>query len=197
MIQFNKVVLRATRAVKISEADFVAFDTPAIDPLANISSMGIRYSREARRVAPNRKTWINDLDYQFQRGVVVIDLVPGLEPGIVLDIIQGGKCQALILRSLGAGNVPSLDEYSLIPCIARATGLKIPCIVTTKFVGGTTHAGIYKPGAEAIRAGAIESGDLTDVAVQVKTMRLLAQGIRTRDRIQKALLTPIAGEVTA
>jgi L-asparaginase len=196
MIVFNKVVLRAARAVKVSEADFIAFDTPAHDHLADISATGVKFSRGAHRVKVGASLDIDNLDFQFQRGVVVIDLVPGLEPGIVFDIVRGGKCHALILRSLGAGNVPSLDEYSLIPCIGQATELKIPCVVTTKFVGGTTHAGIYRPGAQALRAGAIESGDLTDVAVQVKVMWLLAQGIRTKDRIQKALLTPVIGEVS-
>ena len=195
MIVFNKVVLRAARAIKVSEADFIAFDTPALDHLADISATGVKYGREARKIKVGSIVK-SELDFHFQRGVVVIDLVPGLEPGIVLDMVRGGKCHALILRSLGAGNVPSLDEYSLIPCIREATKLKIPCIVTTKFVGGTTHAGIYKPGAEALKAGAIESGDLTDVAVQVKTMWLLAQGIRSKDQIQKALLTPVVGEVS-
>ena len=181
-------------SIKISESDFVAFGSPAFPPLAEISSVGIRFIRETW-LASKKALKLNDLDFNFQRGVVVLDLVPGLEQGIVFDIIRGGKCQALILRSLGAGNVPSLDEYSLIPCIAAASDLKIPTIVTTKFVGGTTHAGIYKPGRAALDAGAIESGNLTDVATQVKTMWLLSQGYRA-NTIQRALLTPVAGEVS-
>lgn len=197
MIVFNKLVLRATRAVKIAEADFVAFDTPACPPLATISATGIKFSREARTVKRGVVPKLDNLNFHFQRGIMVLDLVPGLEPGIVLDIIKGGKCQALIFRSLGAGNVPSLDEYSLIPCIREATSLKIPVVVTTKFVGGTTHSGIYKPGAEALEAGAIESRDLTDVAVQVKIMWLLAQGQRAVASIQNSLLTPVVGEVSS
>src|SRR3989338_5354586 len=160
MIVFSKYALRASRSIKISESDFVAFGSPAFPPLAEISSVGIRFIRETW-LASKKALKLNDLDFNFQRGVVVLDLVPGLEQGIVFDIIRGGKCQALILRSLRAGNVPSLDEYSLIPCIAAASDLKIPTIVTTKFVGGTTHAGIYKPGRAALDAGAIQNGNLT------------------------------------
>lgn len=196
MIVFNKFVLRGTRAVKISESDFDAFGSPAFPPLAIISALEeIRFNPGVKRVPKNAQWKGEDLDFHFQRGVVVFDLVPGLEPGIVLDVLHGGKCQAIVLRSLGAGNVPSMDEYSLMPCIKEANRLKIPVVVTTKFVGGTTHAGMYGPGKAALDAGAIESGNLTDVAVQVKLMWLLAKGKRSREEIQRALLMPVAGEV--
>ncbi len=195
MIVFNKFALRACRSVKVSEADFIAFGSPAFLPLAEISAVDINFTRDTYRVAQDKPFDMSKLHFQFDRGVVVLDLVPGLEPGIVFHIIESGKCKALILRSLGAGNVPSLQEYSLIPCISQATKLRIPVVVTTKFVGGTTHAGIYGPGRAALDAGAIESGNLTDVATQVKVMWLLAQGFRS-DNIQKALLNPVCGEVS-
>lgn len=196
VIVFDKLVLRATRAIKISEAAFNAFNSPAFEPLAIITATGVKFGPEARRVKSGSHFDIHDLDLKFAKGVVVLDLVPGLEPDTVFGIIRSGNCQALILRSLGAGNVPSRDGLSLIPCIKEATYLKIPVFITTKFVGGTTHAGIYGPGHAALQAGAIESGDLTDVAVQVKVMWLLGQGIRTIPELRKALLKPVVGEVT-
>ncbi len=197
MIVFDKLVLRATRSIKVSEAAFNAFNSPAFEPLATITATGVKFGSEVRRVRPGNKFNADDLNRHFAKGVVVLDLVPGIEPDTVFGIIRSGNCQALILRSLGAGNVPSRDGLSLIPCIEEATKLKIPVFITTKFVGGTTHAGIYGPGHAALQAGAIESGDLTDVAVQVKVMWLLAQGVRAVKDIRKALLTPIVGEITA
>lgn len=196
MIVFSDVVLRACRAVKVSDSSFRAFDSPAYLPLAMIRSSGIRFSREVHRARSNVVFRIEDLHLRFVRGVVVFDLVPGMEPGVIFDTLRSGKCNGLILRSLGVGNVPSLDEYSLIPCIEESVRLGIPVVITTKFVGGTTHARTYGPGAAAIDAGAIESGDLTDVAVQVKLMWLMNQGVRGYAEIQRALLTPVAGEVT-
>lgn len=195
MIVFNDVVLRASRSIKISEAAFGAFGSPAFPPLARLSATGVTFIPEARKATkvPFRAT---DCEFHFNSDVVVMDLVPGLKPGILFDIIHSGKCKALVLRSLGAGNVPSRDEFSLIPCIKEATRLKIPVVITTKFVGGTTHAGIYGPGRAALDAGAIESGDLNDVAVHVKVAFLLAQGVRP-NTLQKRLLAPLAGEVSA
>lgn len=195
MIVFNDVVLRASRSIKISEAAFAAFGSPAFPPLARLSATGVAFLPETRR-APKTPFRMDDCNFHFDPDVVVLDLVPGLKPGILHDVINSGKCKALVLRSLGAGNVPSRDEYSLIPCIEKASHLKIPVVITTKFVGGTTHAGIYGPGRAALDAGAIESGDLNDVAVHVKVSFLLAQGVRS-GTLQKALLTPLAGEVSA
>ncbi|OGG91864.1 hypothetical protein A3H16_01815 [Candidatus Kaiserbacteria bacterium RIFCSPLOWO2_12_FULL_53_8] len=195
MVVFYDVVLRASRSIKISEAAFAAFGSPAFPPLAGLSATGVTFRPEARRAskAPFRA---EDCDFHFNADVVVLDLVPGFKPGILFDIIHSGKCKALVLRSLGAGNVPSRDEFSLIPCIKEATQLKIPVVITTKFVGGTTHAGTYGPGRAALDAGAIESGDLNDVAVHVKVAFLLAQGVRPTT-LQRRLLAPLAGEVSA
>lgn len=195
MIVFNDAVLRASRSIKVSEAAFGAFGSPAFPPLARLSATGVTFHPEAKKV-PKASFRTDDCNFHFDPDVVVLDLVPGLKPGILHDIVHSGKCKALVLRSLGAGNVPSRDEYSLIPCIEQATKLKIPVVITTKFVGGTTHAGIYGPGRAALDAGAIESGDLNDVAVHVKVAYLLAQGVRS-GTLQKALLTPLAGEVSA
>ncbi|MDO8566363.1 MAG: asparaginase [Candidatus Moranbacteria bacterium] len=195
MIVFDDVVLRGCRAVKTSEAEFHAFDSPAFPPLARILATGSRFIRDAHRARSLKAFREANFSFMFGRGVVVYDLVPGLEPGIVFDTIKNGKCQGLILRSLGIGNVPSSDEFSLIPCIEEAASLQIPVVITTKFAGGTTHAGIYEPGRLALDAGAIESGDLTDVATQVKIMWLLGHGVRAKG-IRQALLRPVAGEVS-
>ena len=195
MIVFNDLILRASRSIKESESALRAFGSPALPPLARITAVGVHFTPDARRVKKEVKFRVRDCNFHFNSGVVVFDLVPGLQPEVLFKTIESGICKALILRSLGAGNVPSTGAYSLIPCVELATKLKIPVIVTTKFVGGTTHAGIYQPGRAALDAGAIESADQTDVCVQAKVAWLLAQGYHS-GTIRKALLKPVAGEVT-
>ncbi len=195
MIVFNDSVLRAARSIKASEAGFAAFTSPAFPPLGIISAVGVHFTPLARRIQEGMVFVPSRITKNFSRGILVLDLVPGLEPDIVFDIIRGGRCRGLILRSLGAGNVPSLDEYSLIPCIVEATQIGIPVVITTKFIGGTTRSNIYAPGQKALAAGAIESGDLTDVATQVKLMWLLA-GKVPNNKIREGLLTDVVGEVS-
>ncbi|MFA6228312.1 MAG: asparaginase [Patescibacteria group bacterium] len=194
MICFSDSVLRAVRAIKTSEARFPAFDSPAFPHLARIDAVGVHFIPEAFRV--ERKTPLK-VNAEFQRGILAIDLVPGLEPKILTKILRLGGVEGLLLKSLGAGNVPSENEYSLLPVISESVNvLKIPVIVSTKFVGGQTHMDIYEPGKLALDAGAIPAGDLTDVMAQVKFMWVLAQGLKSAKALSRAINTSIVGEIT-
>lgn len=194
MIVFSDRVLRASRAIKSSESKFTAFESPAFPYLGRITAVGISFTPEVLHADSKI-----DLDIRphFQRGILSIDLVPGLEPGMLNEVLRSGKCQGLLLKSLGSGNVPSEDEYSLIPVIREATEkYKVPVLVSTKFVGGQTHMDIYEPGKLALEAGAIPTGDMTDVMSQVKFMWALAQGYRSSEALKKIIGTNLIGEIT-
>ena len=195
MIVFSDSVLRASRAMKSHEAKFRAFDSPAFPDLGLIDAVGVHFIPGIRKVDEAIGL---DIKPHFQRGIMAIDLVPGLEPGHIMKFLEAGGCQGLLFKSLGAGNVPDEDEYSLIPVIKAAVNkFKIPVLVSTKFVGGNTHMDIYGPGKAALDAGAIPTRDMTDVMAQVKFMWALAQGIRSHEDLTKIINTNIIGEVTA
>lgn len=193
MIVFSDRVLRANRAIKTSEAKFHAFDSPAFPHLAAITAVGITFAPLAFEVVNGG---VAELTPHFQRGILSVEIVPGLEPSILMEVLQSGKCQGLLLKSLGSGNVPSEDEYSLIPVIRAAQSLHVPVLVSTKFVGGNTHMDIYEPGKLALEAGAIPTGDMTDVMAQVKFMWALAQGHRGSDDLRRVMATSFVGEIT-
>lgn len=194
MIVFSESVLRAARTIKTSESRFPAFDSPAFPPLARIDALGVHFLPFARKRGGGKL----ETRPHFQRGILAIDLVPGLEPGILLAVLHSGKCQGLLLKSLGSGNVPSEDEFSLLPVIREAVDVcKIPVLVSTKFVGGKTHMDMYEPGKLALAAGAIPTGDLTDVAAQVKFMWALAQGHRNQRDLARIINQSLVGEITA
>lgn len=194
MIVFSDRVLRANRTIKTSESRFPAFDSPAYSPLATITAMGLTFAPDVLKVDPAVPL---QPQAKFHRGILTIDLVPGLEPGILSEVLHSGKCQGLLLKSLGAGNVPTEDEYSLIPIIKEATQLGIPVLVATKFIGGNTHSEVYETGKLAIDAGAIPTGDMTDVAAQVKFMWALANGYETPTALRRVINQNLAGEITA
>ena len=194
MIVFSDRVLRAGRSLKMSEAKFPAFDSPAFPHLARIDAVGIHFITEALKV--NKKSVLK-IKPNFQRGILAVDLVPGLEPDILMETLRSGKCQGLLLKSLGAGNVPSENEYSLLPVIREAVDLlKIPVLISNKFIGGNVHMDIYEPGKMALEAGAIPTGDLTDVMAQVKFMWALAQGPKSLNDLKKIINTDFVGEIT-
>ncbi|TAK57570.1 asparaginase [Patescibacteria group bacterium] len=194
MIVFNDRVLRASRSLKTSEASFLAFDSPAFPHLARIDAVGVHFIREALKV---NKKFIFKVNAKFQRGILAVELSPGLEPDILLETIKSKKCKGLLLKSFGAGNVPTEGEYSLLPMIREAVKkLKLPVLISTKFVNGKTHMGIYETGKMALDAGAIPTGDLTDVMAQVKLMWALAQGPKSLSALSKIINTDFVGEIT-
>jgi L-asparaginase len=227
MIVFNDFVLRANRTVKISEAKFGAFDSPAFPHLSQITATGVWFIPQAlkrtgvrvekerfntktilpfRPTPPSRrgqepqllvKKAVLDTKPHFQRGILSVEIVPGLEPGILMAVLKSGTCQGLLLKSLGAGNVPSEEEYSILPVIEAATQkYKVPVLVSTKFVGGNTHMDIYEPGKLAMQAGAIPTGDMTDVMAQIKFMWALAQGHRERKDLEAIIKRSFVGEIS-
>lgn len=162
--------------------------------MARIDAVGIHFISETFKI---EKEILFKIKPEFQRGILAIDLVPGLEPGILMKILRFGGCKGLLLKSLGAGNVPSENEYSLLPVIREAVNvLKIPILVSTKFVGGQTHMDIYEPGKLALEASAIPTGDMTDVMTQIKFMWILDQGHQSMEGLKQAINTNFVGEIT-
>lgn len=193
MIVFSDRVFRGARSIKTSESRFPAFDSPAFPELALVTATGIAFNQRAQR---GQASVALEVKPHFQRGILSVELVPGIEPSIIKTVLQSGMCQGLLLKSLGAGNVPALDEYSLLPVIEEAARMKIPVLISTKFIGGNTRMEIYEPGKLALQAGAIPTGDLTDVAAQVKFMWALAQGYRDSVALNTIINTDFVGEIT-
>ncbi len=196
MIVFSDRVLRASRSLKTSESRFDAFDSPAFPYLAHISAGGVKFSSRVLKKKSNEE--ISDLTpfFQFNREIFAIDVVPGLDPEILREIINSKRCRALLLKSLGAGNVPSEGSYSLIPIIEEAINSGVPVLISTKFAGGKTSPDIYEPGQRALRAGAIPTNDMTDVMAQVKLMWLLAKGFDSFDTLKQQMLHSFVGELS-
>ena len=120
--------------------------------------------------------------------------VPGLEPKIIKYVLDSGLVRALILESLGEGNVCS----NLIPVIKYATSERsIPVFISSQFTGGSANATHYAVGIAAIAAGGIACGDHTASATDVKVRWLLGNNIcPTLDSFRTAMRESFAGEVT-
>ncbi len=196
MIVFSDLILRGCRAVKVSEAEFRAFNSPAFPMLGQITSTGIHFNSLFIRKADNKAAL--ELNPHFNTSVVSIDLTPGQLPSMMESLILAGKCRGIILKSHGAGSVPTEGEYSFIPFIKRIVGkYKVPVIVSSKFLGGNAYKEVNDECAVmAIEAGAIPGMDLTDVATEVKLMWLMAQGAFSETEVRHKLLSDYVGEVT-
>ncbi len=196
MVVFSDVILRGGRTVKVSESSFHAFSSPAFPNIGTISSTGIHFYPHARTYTTEEHP---DIRPQFSTDIVSIDLTPGQNPHMLESLVQSGYCKGLILKSHGAGSVPTEGALSFLPLIQKTTReYKIPVVVSTKFLGGNAYKKVNDECAVlAIEAGAIPGMDLTDVMTEVKLMWILAQGVFSEDEIRTRMTKSYVGEITS
>ncbi|MDD5193628.1 MAG: asparaginase [Candidatus Nanoarchaeia archaeon] len=194
---WNKVFL-GSRILKTSEKNFDAFDSPAYPPIGKIDAKGVSLNINLVKQKKDAGEKII-LAPKFGRGVISFELTPGTDPNLILGFITSGGISALILKSLGEGNVCNEGQYNLIPTIKAASEEYVtPIFITTKFVAGGAGAAHYETGYEPIKAGGIPCYDHTDVAVDVKVRWLIGNGLcSTIADYKKAMETNYSGEVTS
>ncbi len=195
MIVFDDLVLRGCRSVKVSESSFHAFSSPAFPELGRITSTGIHFTPWVQRA---NAAIPFEISPHFHTNIISIDLTPGQHPSLMEALVLSGKCKGVILKSHGAGSVPTEGEYSFLPFIQKTVQqYKIPVVVSTKFLGGNSYKEVNDECALlAIEAGAIPGGDLTDVMTEVKLMWILAQGSFNATDIRRKVLTSVVGEMS-
>jgi len=197
IINFWNRILLGCRTIKSSEKKFDAFHSPTYPDVGIIDAKGISIDLNLVHKKPLKPKSLS-IAPKFGRGVIGFELSPGVDPNVMLGFITNGGISAMILKSLGEGNVCSEGQYNMIPIIKQATqDYMVPIFITTKFPGGSAVAAHYETGVQAIKAGAIACYDHTDVAVDVKVRWLLGNGIcSTIEDFRKAMMTSYAGEMT-
>ncbi len=179
VISFGDFVFRGARAQKKHEARFDAFESPASFPLGFITEK-IKISSEAKSRSDKQGTEPYELQAEFAKGVLQVSLIPGLEPGLIMPMLERPECKGLILQSFGAGNVPNAGVYSFRKLIKEAVEREKPVIVTSQFPASSTQDTAYRPGREAMRAGAISTGNMTASCAVAKFRWALARAEREK-----------------
>ena len=128
----------------------------------------------------------------LEDSVALVPVYPGFKPEILdyLASIHAG----IVLEGFGAGNIPT-EEKSLIPAIQEATRKKVPVVVCTPCIIGSTQMELYQVGRAALDAGAIPAMDMTPETTLVKLMWVLGQTNKTEEA-KKLLTENIANEIS-
>jgi L-asparaginase len=184
VICFGTKVLRALRAQKRDERRFEGFESPSFPPLAEITEDILLDRERIRGLARLREDLIREpadplgdvhLQAHFARGVLMIQLTPGLEPDFYLPALEQRdpetnrpRCSGVILQTLGAGNVANLDPYSFTAFLRWAAQAEIPVLITSPYPWSSDLAKEYAPAAEPQQLGAIVAGEMTAAAAAAK-----------------------------
>ena len=190
VISFGDYVFRACRTQKVEERKFAAFESPAFPPVAYITEtidvQPLAFTQSNKQSAGMSSTTFKP---HFETGILQIELIPGLEPELVRAMIQSPSCNGLILKSFGAGNVPTQGKFSFLELIEEAVQERgIPVILTSQFPANSTATTAYEPGVRAREAGAIPTGNMTSAAAATKFRWVLAQaksqGLQAQEKMR-------------
>jgi len=167
VLSFGDYVFRGSRVQKKDEKRFDAFESPAEFPVGYITE-DILIGNTIKKIDPNKNKDIKNFQPYFDDGIVQFSLIPGLKPDLLFPILKNNNCKGIVIQSFGSGNVPNIDVYSFQDFIKKATELNKPVIITSQFPANSTLDSHYEPGIDAIKAGAITTGNMTNAAATVK-----------------------------
>lgn len=186
VISFGDFVFLGCRTQKRDERRFNAFESPAYYPIGDITERILIHPSAKRKISDDEALPV-DLQANFEANILQVSLIPGLKPILLEPLLDIGHFDGVILQSFGAGNVPDQGDYSFQPFIARAVERNIPVIIASQFPANSTLDTHYEPGRNAIDAGAVPTGNMTNAAATAKFYWVLA---RINDLIDRGELLP-------
>lgn len=183
MIVFDEEIVLGSRASKVSESKLDAFETINWDLLGEIR-IDVRLSDEAK---PRHSGQLK-LEKGFEANIAVETQVPGM-PVEHLNRLLASGIKGLILRGYGPGNI----AYKYLEVFQKATEQKVPIIVHTQCLEGTTSMHLYDVGKQALDAGAIQAYDMSLETVVTKLMWALYRA--PYEKIKEIMHTNYTGEI--
>ena len=150
MIAFDVDILLGARATKVSESKLDAFRQLNWSLLGEIRT-DIQFSQDAR----DRHDRPLQFTPGFECNVAVFTLFPGFPASQIDQAIRSGV-RGIILQGFGSGNLS--DHY--LGVVRLAHEMKIPVVVTTQCLEGSTRMHWYRNGKRFLDCGVIQGYDM-------------------------------------
>lgn len=185
---FGNKLLRGNRCIKMSSDEKGAFESPNYPELAE-SGVTLRYFK--RNILPCG----NELIYTPIKhcNIIVLKIIPGIFYGAFDAILESG-IDALVIEGFGAGNLPNSGN-ELVDLLQKAKNMKIPVIICTQCVRGSTFVGEYETSSQLKDINAICAFDMTTESTVAKLYYLLSKGYQG-DKLKKLMETNLVGELS-
>lgn len=163
-ICFNDDLLRGNRSVKTSTNDFEGFSSPNYDNLAHMEQ---NIAINENLLILNRETELKLLT-AFSDSVVNVTVFPGYNPKPLLDLVNSDKLSGIVLKTFGAGNLPSNSQWNEL--IATCERHNTIILATTQCPNGKIELGQYAASNVLQSTAVVDGYDITSEAALTKLM---------------------------
>ncbi|MCX7761313.1 MAG: asparaginase [Candidatus Kryptonium sp.] len=190
-IFFNNKLFRGNRTKKLNIWGFDAFDSPNYPPLAEVG-VGIEINEE-NFLKRDEKSLV--VSKNFSDRVFCIKIFPGLRVDYLMSLLEL-DVQGFVIEAFGSGNLPNIEERSLIPFVKNAIEMGKVVAISTQAVYGKVDLSLYQCGKDALDAGALSCKDMTTESAIVKLMFLFGKYGNDVEKVIEKFYEPIAGEIS-
>lgn len=187
---FHEKLMRGNRTTKISAENFDAFESNNYPILAH-SGIEIQYHHHFIKPYNPESELIPH--YEMDSNILILSLFPGIQPGIVEQVLRSPELKGIIFRTFGSGNAPRFPW--LTEALAEATKRGKIIVNITQCSTGSVKMRMYETGRQLLEAGIISGHDSTVEAALTKLMYLLGQGL-SPENIRTEMKRSIAGEIS-
>lgn len=188
-IAFDRKVLLGCRSVKVRTTGFNAFESVKAPVVAEVNSDGLCFTDPL----PPRPAGPCVLKKELDSRVVLIKLIPGMDPGLFRALESMG-CRGVVIEAFGSGGLNFLRR-DLISALGDLVRRQIPVVVCSQCLYERSDLTKYEVGRRALAEGVIPGEDMTSECAATKLMWALGQGMSTAE-IAEFFQTNVAGEVT-
>ena len=189
---FHEKLMRGNRVTKSSADEFDAFESFNCPHLAT-AGVEITYNDEHIRRPSNPDSSVLTPHYTLDTNLIIFSLFPGIQPGIVREVLSSPTLKGIIFRTFGSGNAP--QQAWLVEQLAEATRAGKVIVNITQCTGGSVMMRRYETGLQLIDAGVVSGQDSTVEAALTKLMFLFGQQL-SPDEVRRQMALSLAGEIT-
>ena len=130
--------------------------------------------------------------YNLDTGVMFVDLFPGLRISTLNHLLSTPGIKGIVMRTYGAGNAPTNDDF--IDAIRSAVDNGLVIVNVTQCVNGGVNTR-YEAGDKLASAGVTSGRDSTAEAAITKMMYLFGQGL-SPEAVRYQFDLPLRGEIS-